>query len=500
MDSGSGGAAYKLKINDGNLQKGHASLVQAKAFFDQLQDGADDAADACGHAGLAGALRTSSSNWSLRRGKLSKALENLAGHLGNALTTFGNVDEELASAMSSDAAPTSVPASGSSSPAAAASPIGVSGTPAPVEPTAGVPGSFSAGAAAQPLVAHDADAPGTPVSGGTGPDLPPVAGTTPSSPAADGAGEGLANASLEQLLHALVDRWMSLGGTERTLLAALTGSGLGAALLAGRPRGGGRGQGGGHADEGPHPSRDGESHPEPHRGGRPDGSVPGGGADGPPTDPEQVPTDDENVADPEASPDPVAAATDAAPLVETPAWSASAFTSEGTTAPESAALMEDARGPLTEAPGISSAASEAPLPPLAPSGGDSSAPVLLPLPSLEGDGGEAARPASGPGGAPVPPPLGERSTALEASGHAALPALTDEGAGAALAASAPLSAAALTRSGPMAGGAAGAPLPSLASPPAASGTGGSVAPISEQETRDARAVLDDLRRARQEGE
>ncbi len=97
--------AERLVIDGNTLQRGLASLEAARLEFGLIQDRTGESANACGHAGLAGALRKSASNWSTRRGKLTQALENLVEHMRQSIKTFEEVDKTLAKGVSGEETP-----------------------------------------------------------------------------------------------------------------------------------------------------------------------------------------------------------------------------------------------------------------------------------------------------------------------------------------------------------------------------------------------------------
>lgn len=243
-----------LRIKDDVLRRGHASLVAAKSDFDLVQDRANDAADACGHGPLAQVLRESSSDWALRRGKLSAALENLAGHMKAAIDGFEKWETEATGALQGDgstqaaqpapapnavtqqggsgpmagapaqpAAPPAMPPSATGPAAAGAAPTPQPGAPAEPGRTPTVEPVVRPGPALADLVAGlpDVSPPGlvgVPVSVGAG-----VSGYTDSVPHRN---LRLDDAQLDDLLGELVQRWQSLGGQEKAVIAALAGAGL----------------------------------------------------------------------------------------------------------------------------------------------------------------------------------------------------------------------------------------------------------------------------------
>lgn len=250
----------KLVLKDDVLRRGHASLVAAKGDFDQVQDRANDAADACGYGPLATVLRDSSSDWQLRRGKLAEALESLAGHMKKAidgfehwdvvnrdgmkpenpsapapnppaLTVTGQTQQGRSDTTSTGTqAPLSVQGGGGGAGGGAGA-GGTAGPPPPVPPA--VPG-FTDHPGALPTPPRDLVT-GVPV---PTPDRPEV---VPGSPGIITDSVQLKDANLEQLIHALTDRWTKLGGDEKAVLAALAGIGVagGVAGVAGVASGGG---------------------------------------------------------------------------------------------------------------------------------------------------------------------------------------------------------------------------------------------------------------------
>ena len=246
--------AEKLKIVGGRLDKGIASLAAAESFFDLVQDRANESADACGHGGLARALRESSNNWSIRRGKLAEALENLGGHLRTAKETFGNVDDELARMVTDDGSSAVVSGGGPGSGE------GVVGGEGPEESAQTGGASQGVGPGAQPAPpatpawsaqAVQNTAEGEAVAGVSATTGPPDGGTD--APAVLRGGQVTTGpavpttsphaTSVQHVLFGIVDQWVRLGGTPETFLKAVSvvaAAGLLAGVLANRQGDGSR--------------------------------------------------------------------------------------------------------------------------------------------------------------------------------------------------------------------------------------------------------------------
>lgn len=497
--------AERLKINGGNLRQGHASLVAAKEFFDLLSGDAGEAAGACGHPGLAGELRSAADNWSIRRGKLAEALGNLAGHLDNAINTFGNVDDELARMMTGEGSgaggPSAAATSGSdtraqdpgplpspSSPGgqSAPAPGGAFDEPVGPEATAWRGGSAAAGdgghpagqapLAASPPVGSDPKTQLVPEGSeplGLSPGMAhPHLGVTQRG--------GLTDASLDDLLHALVAKWRSLGGTEKALLAALAGTGL-AGLILGATKPGSKldARGTPGVVDGPpsalDPGAPGESgqpvsRPDVDPGPLPEGTL-------------RLPDDpalDEALGERAEHPDPSESAP-ALPGQEAATDGVRAEAAEAVVAGGTPARLADL-APLTAAgPGQPAA---------------SPGPELVPMPSLETDAAPAA--ASLSASTPAVPDLTASPVPGDGPSLAPLPSLDRDGGEAVIAAgAAPLGVAALGHAGSPSLAAPAAPLPSLA----AAGGGASAGSVpgshahsgSQGQDRDARKTLDDLK-------
>lgn len=249
-------ALDKLVIKDDALRKAHSSLVAAKLDFDQVQDRADDAADACGHAGLAKALRDSAGNWRLHRDKISENLETLAQLMKSTLDGFDTWDIQTRDALTdtgSDAGTGSGPSAvtveeeprqgRSAAPGATGSAPLVGGQPLPqVVDTQG--GDRPQPAPVPPVSGTAEVAPvGTP--GGQDGARDAAAGPSPLPPTPWQRRE-LGDAGLEDLARALVQRWQQLGGSEKAIIAALVAAGIaGAGKLGGWGTGGPASGGGG---------------------------------------------------------------------------------------------------------------------------------------------------------------------------------------------------------------------------------------------------------------
>lgn len=232
-----------IVLKDDVLRRGLSSLIAAKGDFDQVQDRANDAATACGHAGLSSVLKSSSSDWALRRGKLAEALEALAGHMKAAIDGFEHWDTDASKALTPDQAQSGQPA-----PASSAEPLTASEQPGAVnanESTTATTGAETASTSPPPSpsglsggnqedIAQETTAQ-TQVGTTTTPDAV-RADSTPDTPITSGvsvpitsdasSSTRLTDANLEQLLKVLAERWTSLGGTEKALVAALVGTGL----------------------------------------------------------------------------------------------------------------------------------------------------------------------------------------------------------------------------------------------------------------------------------
>lgn len=238
--------AHRLVIRDGDLRRGHSSLRAAIGEFEAAQDTSNDAATAVGnHGGLAGALRDSASNWSVRRERVLEGLTWLADTLKNTIDAFENVDTEIArnlvddstehSSVTDDSSSTSTDSShaeaGESSaqsgttaeagaPFATVDPdVDAAATDSPLSP---VPSAPTSGPSAAPSAAS--------VQAGLDPVLtgPVVTGSTTGA-----SGVRVGDASLEQLATALVAKWTSLGGTEQAIISALALAGVGGLGAAG---------------------------------------------------------------------------------------------------------------------------------------------------------------------------------------------------------------------------------------------------------------------------
>lgn len=235
--------ADRLVIKDGNLDQGLASLRAAKSDFDQVQDRAGEAADACGYKGLADVLRTSSSDWSLRRGKLSEALERLAGHLQNTKDAFEQLDEKMAEGFTGTG--DSQPASDSSTPSAGASSTPTPQSKEPVTPPPSLgpeaaptgSGSLSGEMTDSRASQQPSDVPVEPTP--LGQTVDQVADSEAVGSAnADGdgvavAGSGASGApsprteGAEDLIASIVERWSALGGETKAAVSVLALAGLG---------------------------------------------------------------------------------------------------------------------------------------------------------------------------------------------------------------------------------------------------------------------------------
>ncbi len=252
----------RLIIKDGNLHQGLASLVAAQADFDGVTDRANEAADACGHAALGGALRTSSSNWQLRRGKLSAALTALNTQLKQTIQVFEETDSKIGQQLGDGQQPTGGGDSQQQSPSPSETPQARPVSPAP--PPGVGEGSHSTGSGAQGGsgsgfggggfsgggasgswdTAHDGapahsgtSEPSGGASGAPAPVVPPDPGTGSSdsvSGIATGAlpndpvslSTGTRDAQLARLVSDFVARWISLGGSQTVVMAALVAAGL----------------------------------------------------------------------------------------------------------------------------------------------------------------------------------------------------------------------------------------------------------------------------------
>lgn len=515
--------AERLKINGGNLRQGHASLVAAKDFFELLSGDAGEAADACGHAGMAGELRSAANNWSIRRGKLAEALGNLAGHLDNAINTFGNVDDELARMMTGEDKAAHAPSTTASSdspfhdsgvsPGASPAPEGQAGPAVGGSGTASVTGWGAGSTTAEPVdaasIRSDEAAGGghavghAPVSGavpvGTRPEAEPAhegSHSLGTPPILDGPGpwapqrSGLSDASFDDLLHGLVTKWLTLGGTEKALIAALAGSGL-AALILGSNKAGSK--------HDPHQTLGTAVGPAPLL----DPDVPSGRETGPLIDVVEEPAADET------------------PAVRPADNGLDEFLGEVGDHPEEpggpAALPGQAEAPggVQTGAAVGAVPAEdgmnaqvADMPSLSEAGPESHStrpgPEMAPMPSLEHDVVPAAVQFSASASATAPD-LTASPPSAATPGLVPLPSLDREGGEPAIAAAAaPLGVAALKQAGPGPVAAVGAPLPSLAIAGDASG-GPGPAPQAHSRShgheRDARKILEDLEsHTRKDGE
>lgn len=508
-----------LLIQDDVLRRGHASLVAAKGDFDQVQDRADDAAGACGYGPLARVLRDSSSDWALRRGKLAEALANLAGHMKAAIDGFEKWEVNVTQALQGDGTTRTqqpVPPSaavtqqgGSGSGAGAGAPS----APPPAMPPA-VPaeaaGEAASGATAsrqspataeagRPPAADSTAAPsvstadlgrGLPDVGPPGPGGVPVAVVGGVSGQVDVAPHGnlrLDDARLDDLLTELVQRWQSLGGQEKSIVAALVGAGaLGVVGTVSRSGGRAALRDGAATDEAIGSAPVGGS---PYLGGAGAGSPVAGVAEHglPRTTVDGPAGEDSAVGEPVLAGSEEAAEPSATDAVASPAPPPALGAPGVEAAPQQRAASGEA---LAIGEADAGSASAGPQAPAALTGLDSA-----------GSGGAAAMPAALPslGADPVPASPTE-SAALPAP----LPPLSNAAApaGASVAAAAvPLSASLLpSASRPAAGaftastGTAG--LPSLAvSAGAGSGPEEERRGVDEEAVRDARKILADLARA-----
>ena len=89
----------RLRCDLGMLERAATSLDALGREFAEAGDLSDDASAAVGHSGLAGRLRHFSEGWKVRREDLLEDMTHLAELTHTAVTTYRDVDEQLAAAV-----------------------------------------------------------------------------------------------------------------------------------------------------------------------------------------------------------------------------------------------------------------------------------------------------------------------------------------------------------------------------------------------------------------
>ncbi|WP_423922286.1 hypothetical protein ACPEEZ_02460 [Frigoribacterium sp. 2-23] len=98
-------AGSTLTVDGGSLERLWSDLIAAKSEFDSADRNAADAADACGHVGLADRVRSFSASWDHTRSKLADAIGDLATAAKAINDGFSDVENELVSVLDPGATP-----------------------------------------------------------------------------------------------------------------------------------------------------------------------------------------------------------------------------------------------------------------------------------------------------------------------------------------------------------------------------------------------------------
>ena len=94
--------AGKIEIPLDDIRDLWGDLSSLSHEFSTAQTGADEAADAVGHPGLASAIRSFSSDWDHRRSDLKGKIDTLEKQAKNIADGFTKLDASLADALDPD--------------------------------------------------------------------------------------------------------------------------------------------------------------------------------------------------------------------------------------------------------------------------------------------------------------------------------------------------------------------------------------------------------------
>ena len=84
-----------IRLNLGQIDEAVAASARIGRVFDATEGSAHAAADACGHDGLADAVRRFADNWDHHREKFADALDALGGSLSAIASGFRELDSSL---------------------------------------------------------------------------------------------------------------------------------------------------------------------------------------------------------------------------------------------------------------------------------------------------------------------------------------------------------------------------------------------------------------------
>ncbi len=96
--------AGMVRLDLGDISATAARADGIRRTFDASDDSSRQAADACGHADLAHAIRRFASTWDDRRQGMSDSLETLAGVLTGIHDAFTQIDRHLGASVSGSVA------------------------------------------------------------------------------------------------------------------------------------------------------------------------------------------------------------------------------------------------------------------------------------------------------------------------------------------------------------------------------------------------------------
>ncbi|MGI9001327.1 MAG: hypothetical protein ACR2GH_06630 [Pseudonocardia sp.] len=89
----------QLRVDTLLLREAGMQLRVVATEFEHANTNSDDAADALGHSGLAGAIRSFAHNWDDRRTKMLENIAKLADTATGVAEAFESLDEEFAAAL-----------------------------------------------------------------------------------------------------------------------------------------------------------------------------------------------------------------------------------------------------------------------------------------------------------------------------------------------------------------------------------------------------------------